>query len=468
MDPCDGKVGRVHNPESGRHVYPVEESFDYRLLFETSAEGVLIVTADGDVLDANREARGILRKRWEDIRAAGCDGLFDPSDPRLRHAMEERERTGQFRGELRLLRRGGEPFAAEVSIADAGEGVAGIFFRDVTGRRQVEEELRKSEERYRNIFEKAVEGIFQTTAEEELLMANPAMAQMLGYESPEELVATISNVAEQLFVEATLRSEFSDLTRRHGAVSGFEVEAYRKDGSTVWVSVSVWDVYDAGGRLVGYDGTLEDITERRRTQEALRGAEEMFRATFDLATVGIAHVGLDGRWLRVNRRLSEIVGYPEEELLTKTFQDITYPEDLEVELDYVRRMLSGKIETYSIEKRYVKKDGSIVWVYLTVSLTRGGPAGARDYFVLFVEDIDERKRAERLLLALTPRERKILGLLAQGCTNREIAQEMNFSEGTVKIHVRRIMVKLGAPGRIRTAVRAAELGVHRPTGEAER
>lgn len=448
------------------HTYVMRESFDYQLLFENLAEGVLIegvliVTADGDVLDANREARSILRKRQEDITAAGCERFFDPSDRRLEHAKEERERTGKFRGGLRLLRRGGEPFVAEVSMADAGsDGGTSIFFRDVTESRQVEEQLRKSEERYRNIVENAVEGIFQTTAEENLILANPAMARMLGYESPEELVATISSVAELLFVEATGRSKFSDLTRRHGALSGFEVEAYRKDGSTVWLSVSVRAVYDADGGLVGYDGTLEDTTERRR-------AEEMFRATFDLATVGIAHVGLDGRWLRVNRRLSEIVGYPEEELLTKTFQDITYPEDLDGELEYVRRMLPEETVAYSIEKRCVKKDGSIVWVRLAVSLTRGGPAGAGDYFVFFVEDVDERKRAECLLLSLTTRERKVLELLAQGYTNRKIAQEMNFSEGTVKIHVRRIMAKLGVRDRIRTAVLAAELGVHRKTGEAE-
>ena len=98
-------------------------------------------------------------------------------------------------------------------------------------------------------------------------------------------------------------------------------------------------------------GTQRDITERKQAEEVLKESEERFRATFHQAAVGVAHVGLDGRWLRVNERLSEIVGYPREELLGLTFQDITHPEDLETDLGYVRRLLAGESETYSIEKR---------------------------------------------------------------------------------------------------------------------
>ena len=119
-----------------------------------------------------------------------------------------------------------------------------------------------------------------------------------------------------------------------------------------------------------YEEAQKEIAERKRAEEELRKSEERFRATFHQAAVGVAHVGLDGRWLKVNERLSEIVGYPREELLNKTFQDITHPEDLEKDLGYVRRLLAGEIETYSMEKRYFKKDGSIVWINLTVSLVR--------------------------------------------------------------------------------------------------
>ncbi|HLK55424.1 MAG TPA: PAS domain S-box protein [Chthonomonadaceae bacterium] len=141
----------------------------------------------------------------------------------------------------------------------------------------------------------------------------------------------------------------------------------------------------------------EEIAERRRTEEALREGEEQFRATFEQAAVGIAHVRTDGQWLRVNRKLCEIVGYTREELLPRTFQDITHPDDLAADLAYVRQMLAGEISTYSMVKRYFRKDGSVVWTNLTVSLVRH-PSGEPKYFISVVEDITERRRLEEQLL----------------------------------------------------------------------
>lgn len=135
---------------------------------------------------------------------------------------------------------------------------------------------------------------------------------------------------------------------------------------------------------------------RKRAEQVLRENEEVSRATFDQAAVGIAHVGTDGRWLRVNDKLCAIVGYSREELLQLTFQDITHPDDLEVDLGYMRQVLSGRIETYSIEKRYVRKDRSLVWINLTVSLVRTA-AGEPRHFISVVEDITDRKRAEEAL-----------------------------------------------------------------------
>lgn len=123
---------------------------------------------------------------------------------------------------------------------------------------------------------------------------------------------------------------------------------------------------------------------------ALQEQEQEFETTFNLAAVGIAHVGLDGQWLRVNQKLCEIVGYTRSELLQKTFQDITYGEDLDLDLAHARQLLLGTIQTYSLEKRYVCKNGSLVWVHLAVSLVRIG--GAPKYFIAVVNDISDRKQ----------------------------------------------------------------------------
>ena len=133
----------------------------------------------------------------------------------------------------------------------------------------------------------------------------------------------------------------------------------------------------------------------KRTAEVIAG-EQRFRATFEQAAVGIAHVSPEGRFLRINRKFCDIVGYSEEEMLPLTFQDITHPDDLFADLEYVRQVLNGKIETYSLDKRYYRKDGSTVWVNLTVSLVfdRGG---SPNYFVSVIKDISERKKAEEAL-----------------------------------------------------------------------
>lgn len=135
------------------------------------------------------------------------------------------------------------------------------------------------------------------------------------------------------------------------------------------------------------------LSERRRVGTRLRSVEERFRATFEQAAVGIAHVAPDGRWLRVNRKLCEIVGYSHDELLALTFQDITHPADLNADLALVGQVLAGEIDSYQMEKRYLRQGGEQIWINLTVSLVRD-EQGAPDYFISVLEDIGPRKAAE--------------------------------------------------------------------------
>ncbi|MEH1814236.1 MAG: PAS domain S-box protein [Nostoc sp.] len=137
-----------------------------------------------------------------------------------------------------------------------------------------------------------------------------------------------------------------------------------------------------------------EITERQRIEEALRESEQQFRAAFHQAAVGIAHVAIDGNWLLVNQKLCDILGYTLEELQLLTFQDITHSDDLNTNLKYVEQILADNIQTYAMEKRYFRKDNSLVWVNLTVSLMRE-PNGEPKYFISVVEDINERKAAQR-------------------------------------------------------------------------
>jgi PAS domain S-box-containing protein len=138
------------------------------------------------------------------------------------------------------------------------------------------------------------------------------------------------------------------------------------------------------------------FAERRRREDEKRASEARFVATFEQAAVGIAHVAPDGRWLRVNRKLCDILGYGLDELQRMTFQDVTHPDDLEADVGHVARLLSGEADAYGMEKRYIRSDGRQTWVRLTVSLVRDAQ-GRPDYFISVVEDIDRRKQAEAAL-----------------------------------------------------------------------
>ena len=154
-----------------------------------------------------------------------------------------------------------------------------------------------------------------------------------------------------------------------------------------------WDKTEAPLRI---SGTFQDITKRKQLEDVLKENEERFRSTFEQAAIGIAHVSTEGRFLRVNQHFCDMVGYKLEEMLAHNFQKITHQDDLDADLEYVRRLLSGEIQTYSMEKRYFKKNGSSVWVNLTVSLVRK-ISGEPKYFISAVKDITKTKDAETAL-----------------------------------------------------------------------
>ena len=180
----------------------------------------------------------------------------------------------------------------------------------------------------------------------------------------------------------------------------------------------------ASGRGI-QDGKAEGITGRKPAEEALHESEERFRAIFELAAVGVAQVAKDGGWLDVNQRLCDIVGYTREELLGRTFQDITHPDDLDADLAYVRQMLAGEISTYAMEKRYIRKGGGIVWIALTVSLVRE-TSGAPKYFISVVENITERKQAEAALRESEARYRRIVDTSEEGIWMIDAVQRTYF------------------------------------------
>lgn len=262
--------------------------------------------------------------------------------------------------------------------------ILGYLYTDIIKRKIAEELQRESEARFRSLADVAIESIV-IHENGKIIDVNPAFAKMFGY----ELNELEGMVAKDFVTAESLPILIENIAS--GNENPYQVTALRKDGTTFPLEII--------GRNCIYQGRHvriavgRDMTYYKNAEEALRASEERFCATFNQAAVGMAHVSKDGKWLNVNQKLCDIVGYTKEELLTMTFQDITYPDDLDIDLEYVRKILAQEIQTYSMEKRYIRKDSSLVWINLTGSLVRSC-TGEPDYFIAVVEDISQRKQAE--------------------------------------------------------------------------
>ncbi len=204
----------------------------------------------------------------------------------------------------------------------------------------------------------------------------------------------------------------------------------------------------------GPDGQVEsvlvisrDITEREQAKRALADSERRFRATFDNAAVGIAHIGLDGRWLHVNDRVVDILGYERDELLAMTWQDVTHPADLEIDLGLATGLMGGPTRGYSLEKRYLRKDGSTAWINLTVSLVRA-PTGEPEYYVSIIEDIGARKQVEAALRESDRQKDEFLAMLGHELRNPvaaiRLASELlpHTASSDAKLHkIRSVLIR---------------------------
>jgi PAS domain S-box-containing protein len=175
-----------------------------------------------------------------------------------------------------------------------------------------------------------------------------------------------------------------------------------QEGKEIWVQTDKVPVFGKDGKVIGIVVMAQDITERKRSEEALRESEERFSEAFEHAPIGVALLSLDGRWLKVNRALCDLVGYSEAEMLASAFHEITYRGDLDASIENIRTIAAGKIHSYEMEKRYVHRQGHIITVLMNVSLVHDRK-GLPSYLVAQIQDITNRRVAEKALADLLKR-----------------------------------------------------------------
>lgn len=244
----------------------------YRDLVENSFDLICTHDLKGRILSVNQMAAKVLGYPKDAL--LGRD-IREALLPEYRHEFDDYidkiQQTRFAQGMMTVRTSSGEKRLWEYTNTLRTEGVTvpivrGVA-RDVTERMRAEENLRKAEEKYRSIFENAVEGIFQSTLDGRFISVNPAMARILGYESAEELIKHRTNIGEQHYVDSNSRPKLEQMLAKYGVVVGFECEIYRKDMSKIWTVENIRAVSDEKGRIVLYEGSLEDITERKRIEQ---------------------------------------------------------------------------------------------------------------------------------------------------------------------------------------------------------
>ncbi|HKC94205.1 MAG TPA: PAS domain S-box protein, partial [Nitrospira sp.] len=276
--------------------------------------------------------------------------------------------------------------------------------REIRLRREAESTLRDSEARYRLLYDNNPSMYFTLSPQGTVVAVNQFGATQLGYQPAELIGQSILKVFKTEEHHAVL-GQLVVCAASPLKVFQWEIQKIRKDGSALWVRERAQAVLDQKGSILILV-VCEDITERRITEDCIRESEERWRALFEHAGVGIAQLGLTGQFLRVNPRLCETLGYSSKTLLQHTFQEFTHPDDLQVSLQYLDELATGKRPSFSREKRVRRSDDVWVWLDVTMSLVRN-VSKAPAYFIAVVQNITDRKRAEQALLESETRFRQI-------------------------------------------------------------
>jgi PAS domain S-box-containing protein len=376
---------------------------------ENSTDLIGIASLSGDSIYMNRAGRDLLGLADDPLEDRPITSFLEAKAvAQFEHeTMSTFMATGVWRGETTFCHnQSGEAIAMEhamflvqdpethvpLCIATIGRDIRDRK-RSEAKRKQAELALQESEARFRQIAETIQEVFWLATVDaSQILYVSPGFEQTWGlpcevlYQSPEVWLDSI-HPDDRPAVEATLRPTSTtpfDKTYR----------IYRADGELRWIHDRAFPICNQAGEIDRIIGVSNDITERFQAELSLKASEERFRGTFEQAALGIIEADLDGHIVRVNQGLCQLLGYSVAALLSKTYMDLTHPDDLEIDRAQVRRLLNGECTSFSLEKRYLRADGAVVWVSLAVSLVRDG-LGTPTYLLGVVHDISEQRAALR-------------------------------------------------------------------------
>ncbi|MEA4856872.1 EAL and GGDEF domain-containing protein [Solidesulfovibrio sp.] len=368
----------------------------FRRVFLCSPNAALLRDADGRVLAVNAAFEALFGLEAGDVVGHDLREVVRPTQGRPGEEGEVWSLCGA--AFLRQTRwSAGEGEAVDVSVSQfavgalAGRPISCVLFRDISGRRRAEEQLRAAERKYRSIFENAVEGIFQTTPEGRYLEVNGTLARIYGFDAVAEMTEHFRDIKNQLYVVPSRRDDFVRELAAHDQVRDFESEIRKKDGSTIWISENARVVRDTAGAPLYYEGTVVDITDRKLAEEALATQRAYFAQLFANSPQAISLIDTHRNIVDVNAAFEELFGYRAADIKGYGMRAFIVPENLLTECENVRgSILSGK--SVVRETARLHRDGRLIPVSMI-----GFPIvfkGAVQGLVYTYQDISERKAFE--------------------------------------------------------------------------
>ncbi len=402
----------------------------YRDLVEHSADLLCTHDLTGRVLSVNRPPAEILGYQPAELLEMSIRDILAPE---VRDGFDEYlgtiRQSGAAKGLMVVLTRSGERRVWEYHNTLRTEGISEPIVRgmahDVTERLRTEKALRESEGRFRSLVQNATVGIYRTTPDGRVLMANPRLLEMLGFNSFQELADR--NLEKDGFEPGYPRSEFRERVEREGEVRGLEASWTRRDGSQIFVRESARVVRADDGRVLWYDGIVEDITERKQVEEALHASEVRYRELFENAYDTMATCDLEGRITSANKAAVRLSGYSREEVLGMTIFQASPPDYHETFRQSLQSLVAGMILPIQ-EAEIVTKDGRRLPVELSARTI--DQAGELAGVQIIARDLTERKKAEELL-----RELPVRLLRVQDKERRRIARELHDNIGQMLVAI---------------------------------
>lgn len=278
-----------------------------------------------------------------------------------------------------------------------GRGVvvrfAGIA-EDITESKEIAKALESAEEQYRSIFNNAVDGIFRTTPDGRFMIANPAAARIFGFASPGELIEERRDIARQGYVDPHRREEFKRLLQEQGVVNGFEYEAYRKDGSRVWICENTRAIHSPSGEILYFEGIFKDVTDRKRAEEGLNAQALRYKTLMETSTDSIYVLDEKGDLQEANAAFFRLHGYTAAEVKGLSVADW----DARATREQLQASLRKLADAGAVfETRHRRKDGSIFDVEVCATSVR---IGGEQLFFCVTRDISTRKKAESAMRQL--------------------------------------------------------------------